>query len=131
MIDPLGRYEYAKKHLGSKDPAMDKHAKNWVSCHDKYWPGVADMEEANPARALARGDTIEMPPVVYLQGTDDVAHPAPLRDKFIKDYRAAGGRVELHLFKGVGEAFITTDPNSPQAKSAIAKIIEYVHRELD
>jgi hypothetical protein len=36
----------------------------------------------------------------------------------------------LQLFKGVGEAFITTDPNSVQATSAIAKIIEYVHRQL-
>jgi hypothetical protein len=35
------------------------------------------------------------------------------------------------LFKGVGEAFITTDPTSPQAVSAIEKIIEYVHRVLD
>ena len=85
----------------------------------------------DPTRMAARGETIEMPPVIVLQGTADVAHPAPLRDKFIKDYRAAGGRVELHLFKGVGEAFITTDPNSAQAHAAVAKIIDFVHREFD
>ena len=33
--------------------------------------------------------------------------------------------------KGVGEAFITTDPTSPQAISAIEKIIDYVHRVFD
>ena len=71
-----------------------------------------------------------MPSVIVLQGTADVAHPAPLRDQFIKDYRAAGGSAELQLFKGVGEAFITTDPSSVQATLAIAKIIEYVHRQL-
>jgi acetyl esterase/lipase len=128
VIDPLGRYEYAKKNL--TNAKLKKQAENWVACHDKYWPNTDEMELANPARMVARGETIEMPPVVYVQGTDDVAHPAPLRDKFIKDYRAAGGRVELHLFKGVGEAFITTDPNSPQAHAAVAKIIDYVHREL-
>ena len=131
VIDPLGRYEYAHKHLTSKDAKLRKQAGVWVSCHDKYWPNTAEMEQANPARMVARGETIEMPPVIYLQGTADVAHPAPMRDKFIKDYRAAGGRVELHLFKDVGEAFITTDPNSPQARSAVEKIIEFVHREFD
>jgi hypothetical protein len=48
----------------------------------------------------------------------------------VRDYQKAGGRVEQHLFKGVGEAFITTDPNSPQAHAAIAKIIAYVQREF-
>jgi acetyl esterase len=130
VIDPLGRYEYARKLLPSKNAGLRKQAENWVTCHDKYWPGTKDMESANPARMVARGETIRKPPVIVLQGSADVAHPAPLRDKFIKDYRAAGGRVELHLFKGVGEAFITTDPTSPQAVAAIGRIIEYVHREL-
>ena len=130
VIDPLGRYEYARKLLTSKDATLRKQAENWVACHDKYWPNTNEMESANPGRMVARGETIEMPPVVYIQGTADVAHPTQLRDKFIKDYRAAGGRVELHLFKGVGVAFITTDPTSPQAISAIEKIIDYVHREL-
>ncbi len=130
VIDPLGRYEYARELLPTKDAGLRKQAENWVSCHDKYWPNTNEMESANPARMAARGETIEMPPVIVLQGTADVAHPAPLRDKFIKDYRARGGQVELQLFKGVGEAFITTDPTSPQAISAIEKIIEYVHRVL-
>lgn len=131
VIDPLGRYEYATKLLTTKDATLRKQAENWVACHDRYWPNTSEMEQANPARMVARGETVELPPVVYIQGTADVAHPAPLRDKFIKDYRARGGRVELHLFKGVGEAFITTDPNSPQAHAAVAKIIDFVHRELD
>ena len=130
VIDPLGRYEYATKLLPSKDAGLREQAANWVACHDKYWPGAKEMESANPARMVARGEAIQMPSVIVLQGTADVAHPAPLRDQFIKDYRAAGGQVELQLFKGVGEAFITTDPNSVQATSAIAKIIEYVHRQL-
>ena len=130
VIDPLGRYEYATKLLPSKDAGLRKQAENWVACHDKYWPNTDEMESANPARMVGRGEVIQMPPVIVLQGTADVAHPAPLRDQFIKDYRAAGGQVELQLFKAVGEAFITTDPTSPQAISAIEKIIEYVHRQL-
>jgi dipeptidyl aminopeptidase/acylaminoacyl peptidase len=67
---------------------------------------------------------------LYLQGTADLAHPKANRDQFIASYRKGGGRVELHLFDGVGEAFITNDPTSPQAREALEKIIEFVHREL-
>ena len=128
VIDPLGRYTYAKdlkargKHL--------KQSENWVACHDKYWKDEAEMTEGNPTLALERGEAVQMPPVLYLQGTADLAHPKPNRERFIASYRKAGGRVELHLFEGVGEAFITNDPTSPQARDAIEKIIEFVHREL-
>ena len=44
--------------------------------------------------ALARGEKVKMPPVLYLQGTADIAHPVPNRDAFIASYRKAGGRVE-------------------------------------
>ncbi len=128
VIDPLGRYRYAKKLQG--DAKMKKQADEWVSCHDKYWPDEAAMAEGNPTLALDRGEQVHMPPVLYLQGTDDLAHPVPNRDRFIASYRKAGGRVDLHLFKGVGETFITNDPASPQAIEAIDKIIEFVHREI-
>jgi acetyl esterase/lipase len=88
------------------------------------------MTEGNPTLALERGEKVQMPPVLYLQGTADVAHPVPNRERFIANYRKAGGRVELHLFEGMGEAFITNDPTSPAARSAIDKIIDFVHREL-
>lgn len=128
VIDPLGRYEYAKGLLGGQH---DKHAKNWIESHDLWWGSVEAQGEANPTRLLERGEKAQMPNVIYLQGTADLAHPVPNRERFINAYRKAGGKVELHLFEGVGEAFITNDPNSPQAKEAVAKIIEFVHRELD
>ena len=131
VIDPLGRYEYAKELRTSSDAKMVKTAEEWVACHDKYWGSEAAMEEANPTRALERGEKTPLPPVLYLQGTADVAHPKPHRDRFIASYRKAGGRVELHLFDGVGEAFITTDPTSQQARDAIDRIIEFVHREMN
>jgi len=128
VIDPLGRYQYAKSNQSG---ALKKQADNWVHCHDQYWQGgEAAMTEGNPTLALERGEKVQMPPVLYLQGTADVAHPVPNRERFIANYRKAGGRVELHLFEGMGEAFITNDPTSPAARSAIDKIIEFVHREM-
>jgi len=128
VIDPLGRYQYAKEN---QNGPLKKQADNWVQCHDLYWQrGEADMEEANPTRLLERGEKVPLPPVIYIQGAADVAHPVPNRERFIANYRKAGGRVELHLFEGMGEAFITNDPNSPQARAAVEKIIEFVHREI-
>jgi hypothetical protein len=34
------------------------------------------------------------------------------------------------MLEGVGEGFITSDPTSTQAREAIDKIIEFIHREL-
>src|SRR5688572_8659507 len=109
VIDPLGRYNYAKKLQGGEHA---KQADEWVASHEKYWAGEAEMSEGNPTLALERGEPVQMPPVLYLQGTADFAHPKPNRDQFIASYRKAGGRVELHLFEGVGEAFITNNPTS-------------------
>ena len=130
VIDPLGRYHYAKKMQAGGDAKIAKAADEWVACHDKYWSGEAAMAEGNPLQALERGEKIHMPPVLYLQGTADVAHPKVYRDQFVASYRKAGGSVELHLFEGVGEAFITNDPTSAAAIDAIDKIIEFVHREI-
>ena len=131
VIDPLGRYHYAKKMQSGGDAKMVKAADEWIACHDKYWGGEAAMTEGNPLLALERGEKIHMPPVLYLQGTADVAHPKIYRDQFVASYRKAGGRVDLHLFDGVGEAFITNDPTSAAAVAAIDRIVEFVHREMD
>ena len=128
VIDPLGRYRYAK-NLKEQGQHV-KQADEWMAAHDKYWQDENEMAEGNPTLALERGEKVETPPVVYIQGTADLAHPKPNREQFIASYRKAGGSVELNLFDDVGEAFITNDPNSAQAKGAIEKIIEFVHRTL-
>jgi len=130
VIDPLGRYQYAKAAQKGNDEKLKKSADEWVICHDKYWGSEAAMTEGNPTLALERGEKTDLPPVLYLQGTADIAHPKPNRDQFIASYRKAGGRVDLHLFEGVGEAFITNDPTSQAARDAIDRIVEFVHREM-
>jgi acetyl esterase len=127
VIDPLGRYQYAREM--SSGPHA-KQADNWLQCHDRYWGSEAAMAEGNPTLALERGEKVPLPPVLYLQGTADLAHPVANRERFITNYQKAGGRVELHLFEGMGEAFITNDPSSPAALAAIDRIIEFVHREI-
>jgi acetyl esterase/lipase len=127
VIDPLGRYHHARKKVEAGDA---KQAKEWIIAHDQYWAGEAEMAEGNPTMALERGEKVQLPPVIYLQGTADPAHPRPNLDRFVAAYRKAGGRVELHFFEGMSQAFITDAPTHPHSLDAIDKIIEFVHREI-
>jgi len=128
VIDPLARYRYAKK-LKEGGPPYPALVDQVLPCHDRYWQTEAAMAEGNPVLALERGERVELPPVLYLQGARDVAHPRPDLDRFVARYREAGGQVELELFEGEGQAFITRNPGSPNASKAIERIIEFVHKQ--
>ncbi|OGA06860.1 MAG: hypothetical protein A2W68_01350 [Betaproteobacteria bacterium RIFCSPLOWO2_02_64_14] len=129
VIDPLGRYHYAKKLQAGGKP-YPEIADRVIPCHDQYWQTEEAMTEGNPTMALERGEKVQMPPVLYLQGTADAAHPRPNLDRFVAAYRKAGGRLDLELFEGVGEAFVKKDPRAPASLAAIDRIIEFVHREM-
>jgi dipeptidyl aminopeptidase/acylaminoacyl peptidase len=88
------------------------------------------MAEGNPVLALERGETVEMPPVLYVQGAEDVAHPRPDLDRFVEQYRKAGGQVDLKLFDGEAEGFINRNPTSAAAGQAVMQIIEFVHKHM-
>jgi len=129
VIDPLARYHYAKRLKASGQPYPEV-IDRVLPCHDRYWVTEEAMAEGNPVLALERGERVETPPALYLQGTRDAAHPRPDLDRFVAQYRTAGGQVELELFEGEGEAFIGRNPTSPNARRAIERIIEFVHKQL-
>ena len=129
VIDPLGRYRYAKelKAKGQPYPALVDEV---VPCHDAYWGTEDAMAEGAPAQALERGEKVQLPPVLYLQGTEDQAHPRPHLDRFVAAYRKAGGVVDLELFDGEGQGFIMRKAGSPPSNRAIDMIIEFVHKQI-
>jgi acetyl esterase/lipase len=129
VIDPLGRYHYAKKLKASGKPYPEL-VDQVLPSHDEYWKTEEAMAEGSPVIALERGERVELPPALYLQGTHDLAHPRPDLDRFVTQYRKAGGRVELELYEGEGQAFITRNSTSPNSRKAIERIIEFVHREI-
>jgi len=128
VIDPLARYHYAKR-LKAAGPPYPDVVDRVLPAHDEYWRTEEAMAEGNPVLALERGEEVELPPALYLQGTRDVAHPRPDLDRFVAQYRKAGGHVELELFDGEAEGFINKNPQSPVARRAIERIIEFVHRQ--
>jgi acetyl esterase len=129
VIDPIGRYHYAKelKAKGQPYPALVDEV---LPCHDAYWQTEAAMAEGSPARALEQGESAQLPPVLYLQGTEDVAHPRPHLDRFVAAYRKAGGVVDLELFEGEGQGFIMRKAGSPASNRALDLIIEFVHKQI-
>ena len=127
--DPLGRYRYAKD-LKAKGQPYPPLVDEVLPCHDAYWQTEAAMDEGAPARALEQGEKVELPPVLYLQGTEDVAHPRPHLDRFVAAYRKAGGVVDLELFEGEGQGFIMRKAGSPASNRALDMIIEFVHKQV-
>lgn len=129
VIDPLGRYRYAKalKESGKPYPEVVDRV---LPGHDQYWKTEEAMAEGSPVIALERGERVEMPPVIYLQGTEDLAHPRADLDRFVTAYRKAGGQVELELFEGAGQGYIAKTPMTEAGRRTIARIIEFVHKQL-
>jgi len=148
VIDPLARYRYAKKLKEGGTP-YPEFVDLVLPLHDKYWQSEEAMAEGNPVSALERGGRVDLPPVLYVQDTRDVVHPRADLDRFVAQYRKAGGQVELELFEGAAEGFMPQhaslppaaarmleksygdrDPSSPAAVRVKEKIISFVHQQM-
>jgi len=129
VIDPLGRYHYAKRLQAGPKP-YPPIADLVIPCHDKFWVTEDAMSEGSPLLALERGERAEMPPALYLQGTEDVAHPREALDRFVAAYRKAGGHLELELYDGVAEGFINRKPEAKASAQALEKMVEFVHTQM-
>ena len=129
VIDPIGRYRYAKD-IEAKGKPYPLAVDELIPCHDKYWQTEAAMDEGSPATALEKGERVQLPRVLYLQGTEDLAHPRPHLDRFVAAYRKAGGVVDLELFEGEGQGFIMRKAGTPASDRALDLISEFTLKHL-
>ena len=129
VIDPLGRYRYAKKLKAAGTP-YPEFVDLVLPLHDKYWKTEDAMAEGNPALALERGERVETPPVLYIQGAADIVHPRVDLDRFIVNYRKAGGSVELEMPEDAAEGYIVRRPEAAASVRGITKIIDFVHSQV-
>lgn len=147
VIDPLGRYRYAKQ-LKEKGTPYPEFVDVVLPLHDKFWQSEEAMAEGSPVLALERGEPVDLPPVLYIQDTRDIIHPRADLDRFVTQYRQAGGHVELELFEGASDGFAprnpsahasiralgrmyeTRDPASPAAARVREKIIAFVQQQV-
>jgi acetyl esterase len=128
VIDPLRRFYHAKR-LKAAGGTYPEQIDRVIPLHLKFWQTEEAMEEGNPVGILERGEAVDMPPVLYVQGGKDVVHPRADLERFVTNYRRRGGTVDLALYEGEGEGFIR-DAGSKAAAQAIERIIRFVHQHL-
>jgi acetyl esterase len=128
VIDPLGRYLYAKglrsdctppEGMGERTPPM----------HEQYWGTEEAMAEGAPARILAAGEKTELPPTLALRRSYEAAHPRPDFDEFIDQYRKAGGPIDLTIFEGEGEGLLS-DLSSDVGKQTLEQMGAFIHKHI-
>ena len=128
VIDPLGRYLYAKGLRQDVTPPAG-FADRVVPMHDQYWQTEEAMAEGAPARILARGEKTALPPTLCLRRTYEAGHPRPDLDEFIRQYRQAGGKIDLTIFEGEGEGLLR-DLSSATAQQALEQMSTFIHQHL-
>ncbi len=105
VINPLSRYRHAIR--ASKLPNPPQFSIGMKEKHDTYWHTEAEMAEGNPMLILERGEKVVMPPALWLQGRPDEVHdyhdedssfPGNEPERFVSNYRKAGGEIEIAYF---------------------------------
>jgi acetyl esterase/lipase len=138
VIDPIGRYRYAKQLKESGKP-YPEFVDMVLPLHDKYWKTEEAMAEGSPVQALERSERVALPPVLYIQDSRDIVHPRAQLERFVELYRKAGGQVDLELSEGAADAFVARnppaalgrmyekrDPSSATASRTIEKMVSFV-----
>ena len=102
VINPLSRYRHAQKAASSANPPA--FSIGMKEKHDLYWKTEAAMAEGNPMLILERAERAAMPPALWVQGRPDIVHdyhdddssfPGNEPERFISNYRNAGGDIEI------------------------------------
>jgi acetyl esterase/lipase len=93
-----------------------------------YFENEAAIHEGNPQEILEREEAQALPPILIIQGTEDMNIPLTLPQRFAPAYRAAGGTVQVEWFPGQPHGFASNpSPDSTRAievmKAFIAQVV--------
>lgn len=110
VLDPYGRYVMAQER-GNKELMVN---------HERYFLSADTMQESNLIQILQKKEKVELPPALLIQGTADKGVPQGMVEKVNELYRAAGGDVELALFKDMPHGL------AGWSETEAARMIEHV-----
>ena len=128
VIDPLGRYLYAKGLRSDCTPPEGVGAQ-WPPMHEQYWGTEEAMAEGAPARILARGEKTALPPTLTLRRAYEASHPRPDFDEFIDQYRKAGGSIDVMIFEGEGGGLLS-DLSAQVAEQTLEEMGKFITKHL-
>jgi acetyl esterase len=118
VSDPFARYLNAES-LGRTE--MMENSKT-------YFNPWETIHEGNPQEILARGEKLNLPPLLIMQGElDDNVRPA-VQEKFAAAYRAAGGECQYEVFAGCEHQWVKE--LSPQTDRAYEMVKQFIARQL-
>jgi acetyl esterase/lipase len=118
VSDPYARYLNAEK-LGRAE--MLQNSKTYFNPWDT-------IHDGNPQEILGRGEQVNLPPLLIMQGElDDNVRPA-VQEKFVTSYRAAGGECQYEVFAGCEHLWIR-EPG-PQTDRAYETLKAFIARQL-
>ena len=118
VIDPLARYNLAKGR-GNEE---------LMANHIRYFGSEAGMEAASPPHILARGESVETPPALLVQGAADESLTRMMAEDFVEKYSLAGGVIEMGKYPATPHGFLR-DPG-PMSDRALALIKSFIARQL-
>jgi acetyl esterase len=135
VINPLGRYRHAKRAQASANPP--EWPKGIISRQDSFWRSEDNMAEGNPMLALERGEKVLTPPAVWFQGRGDLLHdykdaesdfPGNEPQRFVANYKKAGGEIELHYIEMDRHA--GHSPDLSKTGDMFAHMVDWVGRHI-
>ena len=135
VINPLGRYRLAVRARDGANPP--EWPKSIIARQDAYWRSEANMAEGSPMLALERGETVRTPPAIWFQAHGDMMHdykdedssfPGNEPQRFVANYRKAGGEIDLVYFDGPRMAGHSPDLSKMGAN--FERMVEFVRQHM-
>lgn len=107
VLDSWARYQYAKPlrddNAGRGGAGSANHL---AKATEGYFVTEEAMKEGNPQLILERGEKVELPPALVVQGYPDSNIPKAIPERFVESYKKAGGSIEIEWFPGAPHGFM-------------------------
>ena len=118
VLDPYARYLYAQESNNERLAASS----------EAYFLSQDTMKEGNPQHILERGEKVQLPPTIIIQGTKDDNVPLSIPQNFEIAFRGAGGDIQVEYFTDMVHGFGNTP--GPESDRAIGLMKAFVARRL-
>ena len=95
VLDSWARYQYARPLLDDASRRAAGSAGHLATSTEGYFLTEEAMKEGNPQLVLERGEKVELPPALIIQGYPDNNIPKAIPERFFESYQKAGGNIEI------------------------------------
>ena len=104
-VDPLARYRFALDRLDSGPPELGERYAALVEGSMGYFGSEPVMHGASIARIVEAGEARTLPPLWICYPGEDTNVPRPIVEHLRDAWAAAGGLVEMTVYKGQSHGF--------------------------